>query len=378
VFGNSWRIGRIAGVEIRVDTSWVIIAVLVTYSLYLEFTASFRALAPAIALALALGVAILFFGSVLAHEMAHALVAKSRGIPVRGITLFLFGGATHAKAESRRARDEFVISVVGPLTSLALGGLFLGLGALAGDALAPPVIGGLRYLGRINVILAIFNLLPGFPLDGGRVLRSAVWHATGSLQRATRVASISGQVVGYLMIAAGAAFVFLAENLVGGLWLAAIGWFLAQAARASYTDVNVRGLLDDVEAEDVMERGLISIPPDITLRDAVDGYFMRHDHAAFPVAEDGHSLGLLTLRAVKRVPQEEWGNRRVREAMGGLGEQLTVTPTTRMGAVLSKLQDGEVGRVLVVRDGDVVGIITPSDVARWLQRWRAVHADGTE
>jgi Zn-dependent protease/predicted transcriptional regulator len=373
MFGNSWRLGRLAGVEIRVDTSWVVIALLVAYSLYLQFSETFRGLAPGLAVALAIGSALLFFGSVLAHEMAHALVAKRRGIPVRGITLFLFGGATHAKVESKGPKDELLISVVGPVTSLVLGGLLLAIGSFGRELLPNPVGGAFRYLGFVNVVLAVFNILPGFPLDGGRVLRSIVWKVTGSLARATRVASISGQAVGYLMVAGGALLVF-AERLVSGIWFAAIGWFLTQAARSSYDELQVRRLLEQVEAEDVMADNLITVPADISVADAVDRYFMRRDHSAFPVVDGDHTVGLLTLRGVKRLPREEWESRRVRDAMGGLGDQLNVSPDARMDHVMAKLQEGDAGRVLVVRDGQVIGIITAGDVARWLQRWRTLRS----
>ena len=370
MFGNSWRLGRVAGIELRIDTSWVIIALLITYNLYVQLVADFREVTPPVGVALAIIFALMFFGSVLAHEMAHALVAKARGIPVRGITLFLFGGATQAKVESKAPRDEFLITVVGPLTSLALGGLFL---LIARTGLSDPVAGGIGYLGAVNIALAVFNLLPGFPLDGGRVLRSAVWKATGSLPRATAVASVAGQVVGYLMVAGGFLLVVVRE-LFSGIWLAAIGWFLAQAARSQYEELRMRRVLESVEAEDLMAGGLITIPDDLTIRQAVDQYFMRHDHGAFPVVDDGHTVGILTLRAVKRVPQEEWEGRRVRDAMEPIGDQCTVEASTRMDRVLSKLEDGQARRCLVLRQGEVVGIITPSDVARWFQRRRALRA----
>jgi Zn-dependent protease len=245
VFGGSWHLGRILGVEIRVDTSWVFIALLVAYSLHERFRFLYPELTSAGALVLAVAFGLLFFGSVLAHEMAHAVTARRRGIEVHGITLFLFGGATHAKVDSRRPQDELVVSVLGPLTSLFLGGLFL-LVTYALGGPEEPIAGGFRYLGGVNIALAIFNMLPGFPLDGGRVLRALVWRATGSFARATRVASVSGQAVGYLM--AGAGIVFLTMGLVvTGIWIAAIGWFLAQAARASY-DVP-RSAPDEAEAE---------------------------------------------------------------------------------------------------------------------------------
>jgi Zn-dependent protease len=370
MFGNAWRLGRIGGVEIRIDSSWVVVALLITYSLFLQFSEAFEDLASGPLVVLAVAAALLFFGSVLTHELAHAVVARRRGIPVRGITLFLFGGATHAKVEARGPRDELLVSIVGPLTSLVLGGLFWLLGTALRSSTAP-IAGGLRYLGVVNVALAVFNMLPGFPLDGGRVLRSLVWRATGSLARATRVASVAGQAVGYLLIALGVLFL-VRGVLVSAIWLSAIGWFLAQAARSSVAELEVRRILESVEAEDLMTPELVSVPPDITLRDAVDRFFMRFDHAAFPVEDDGRTLGLLTLRSIKRIPQTEWPTRLVRDAMEPLGDQSSVDATVRMDRVLAKFQEGGIGRLLVVRDGEVVGIITPSDIARWLERRRAL------
>jgi Zn-dependent protease len=375
MFGGGWRVGRIAGVEIRIDQSWALIALLVTYSLFLRFSEQYDELNRGAAVALAIGAALLFFGSVLTHEMAHALMARRRRIPVRGITLFIFGGATHAKVESRGPVDEFLISVVGPLTSLGLGALFGALALLGGALLPDPVAGALGYLGFVNIVLAIFNLLPGFPLDGGRVLRSAVWRITNSLPRATRVASIAGQVVGFLLIGLGL-LALLQRDVGSAVWLAFIGWFLAQAARTSYEELQVRSILQGVDAEDVMARNLVAIPADVTLEEAVERHFMRYDHGGFPVEDDGQTVGFITLRGLRRVPREEWPTRTVRESMGDLDDQVTVAPSTRMDRVLGKLQDGEANRVLVVEDGEVIGIITPTDVARWLQRWRVLRGAG--
>jgi Zn-dependent protease/predicted transcriptional regulator len=364
MFGNTWRIGNVAGVEIRADASWTFIVLLIGYSFFLEFSRTYPELGGGPTLFLAGLVTILFFGSVLVHELAHALTSIRRGIPVQGITLFLFGGATHAKLETREPKDEFLIAVVGPLTSLVLGGLFWGVSRLLPvEQLAGP----LGYLGWINMVLAVFNLVPGFPLDGGRLLRSAIWQITGSLSRATRIAARAGQAVGYLLITIGL-FLIFSGGLFQGLWLAAIGWFLNQAALGSYQQLQVRRLLQTVEAEDVMHPELLSIPADITLQEAVDEYFMRYDHNAFPVVRDDQPVGLLTLKAVRQVPREEWPGRSVWHTMTALEQTATVSGRTRMDRVLDKLQDEEIHRVLVVEDGSVVGIITPRDVARWLRR----------
>jgi Zn-dependent protease len=372
MFGTSWRVGRIAGIEVRIDSSWAVIALLITYSMYLRISFLYRDLSGGGAVGLALLSAVLFFGSVLVHELAHALVSQARGIRVQDITLFLFGGATRARVESRGPGDEFLIALVGPLTS---GLLAAGFGIVAGlgrDVLSRPLAGTFGYLAWTNLLLAAFNLVPGFPLDGGRLLRSAIWKATGSLARATRIASQAGQGVGWLLVAAGVAWL-LAGDLAGGIWFAFIGWFLVQAARSSYQELQLQQLLRGVEAEDVMAGDLVRIPPELSLQDAVDDYFMRHDHGAFPVDEQGRTVGLLTLRGVRRVPREQWPTHRVRDQMVPLSDQVVVAPDARMDGVLGKLQDGEARRVLVVQDGEVVGIITPSDLARWLRRWRPLE-----
>jgi Zn-dependent protease/CBS domain-containing protein len=373
MFGTSWRVGRIAGVEVRVDSSWVVIALLVTYSMYLRFTVLYEDLSAGAAVGIAILAAALFFGSVLVHELAHALVSQARGIRVQDITLFLFGGATRARVDSRGPGDEFLIAAVGPLTSALLAGLFWVVGVIGGGALPGPLVGMFGYLAWVNLLLAAFNLVPGFPLDGGRLLRSLVWRATGNFRQATRIASVAGQAVGWLLVAGGVASL-LAGNLAGGIWFAFIGWFLVQAARSSYQELQVRQMLRGIQAHDVMAGSLLRIPADLTLQDAVDRYFMRYDHSAFPVDAQGRTIGLLTLRRVRRVPRDQWPTRRVRDHMVPLGDEIMVPPDAPMDQVVAKLEDGEAGRVLIAEDGEVVGIITPSDLARWLCRWRALDS----
>ena len=367
MFGTAWRVGRIAGVEVRIDSSWVVIALLITYSMYLRLSVLYRELAGGGAAGLAVLSAVLFFGSVLVHELAHALVAQARGIRVQDITLFLFGGATRAKVDARGPGDEFLIALVGPLTSGLVAGLFGLVAGLGHNLLSAPLAGTLGYLAWTNLLLAGFNLVPGFPLDGGRLLRAALWKTTGSLARATRIASLSGQGVGWLLVAAGVASL-VAGDLAGGIWFAFIGWFLVQAARSSYHELQLRQLLAGVEAEDVMAADLVPIPPQLSLQDAVDDYFMRYDHSAFPVQDQGQTIGLLTLRALRRTPRTQWPTRRVREAMVPLDDQVVVAPEARMDDVVAKLQDGQTHRVLVAHHDQVVGIITPTDLTRWLRR----------
>ncbi len=371
MFGTSWRVGRIAGIEVRVDSSWVVIALLVTYSMYLRFSFLYKDLSTGAAVGIAILAAVLFFGSVLVHELAHALVSQARGIRVHDITLFLFGGATRARVDSRGPGDEFLIAAVGPLTSVLLATLFWVVDVFGRGALPGSLIGMFGYLAWVNLLLAGFNLVPGFPLDGGRMLRSVVWRATGNFRQATRIASLAGQTVGWLLVTGGGAFL-LAGNLAGGIWFAFIGWFLVQAARSSYQELQVRQMLRGVQARDVMAGSLLRVPPDVTLQDAVDRYFMRYDHSAFPVDAQGRTIGLLTLRKVRRVPRDQWPIGRVRDHMVPLGDEVMVPPAASMDQVMAKLEDGEAGRVLVAEDGEVVGIITPSDLTRWLRRWRAI------
>lgn len=366
MFGQSWRIGRIGGVELRVDASWLVIAVLIGYSFFVRLDMLYPDdLGTAAAAALAAASALAFFSSVLLHELAHSFMAIHRGIPVRGITLFLFGGATDAKLEGRRPRDEFLVTIVGPLSSLLLG-VTLGLVAnVAGDT-ADPVPGTIGYLAWLNVALAVFNLVPGFPLDGGRLLRSAVWAATGSLERATRIAARAGQMVGWALIAIGV--LNLLAGAIGGLWFAAIGWFLSQAAQMSYAETMVKRLLRGVDAEDLMTPELVSIPAGLPLQNAIDDYFLRHDHSAFPVEDDGDLIGLLSLRRVRQVPADERGGLTAREVMAPLDDVKVVGRHTPMNEVMRCFEGSPDVRVLVRDDGGVAGIVTAHDVARWLRR----------
>lgn len=365
--GNSWRIGKVAGVEIRIDPSWSVIALLIGYTFYLLMADQFGALATGTVVLLAVVMAAVFFGSVLLHELAHSVVARSRGLDVKGITLFLFGGATHADLEAKKPIDETVIAIVGPLTSLVIGGVFWGISVLAGDNAVGFAVG---YLGWINLALAVFNLVPGFPLDGGRLLRSLVWRHTGDLYRATRIAARGGRIVGFAIIGLGILEILFLGALIGGLWLVAIGWFLSQAALASFLHLQMRLLLEDVPASRLMTPEPQSIPGETSISTAIDDYFMAHSYNAFPVTDNGDVAGVLTMNALRDVPGERRADTSARNVMEPLSEVCVVAPSDPVGDVVSKLMQGEVGRVVVKDNGRVVGLITPRDLVRWLERSR--------
>lgn len=363
--GNSWRLGRIGGVEVKIDPSWSIIALLVGYSFYLLLTERFADETTGFLLPLAIAMALLFFASVLLHELAHSWLSLARGVEVKGITLFLFGGATHADLETREPNDELWIALVGPLSSFAQAALFWGVSLAIGEG---PLAFATGYLGWINLALAVFNLLPGFPLDGGRVLRSLVWRASGDLVKATRIASRAGRLLGGLIIAVGIFEVLFLGALVGGLWLVAIGWFLSQAATSSFTHLQIKASLQDVPAARLMTSELHEMPGGIDVQSAVDDYFMQYNYNTFPVVSQGRTIGLVTMASVRDVPRDEWRTTMVDEIAEPLSELCTVSPYHSVADVVDKLMQGEVGRVVVVQDGDVVGLITPRDLITWLDR----------
>ncbi len=363
--GNSWRLGRIGGVEVRIDPSWSIIALLVGYSFYLLLSDRFTDRTTGFLLPLAIVMALLFFSSVLLHELAHSWLSLARGVEVKGITLFLFGGATHADLDTREPNDELWIALVGPLSSFAMAAFFWGATVVIGDG---PLAFATGHLGWINLALAVFNLLPGFPLDGGRVLRSLIWRSSGDLVKATRIASRAGRLLGGLIIAVGIFEVLFLGALVGGLWLVAIGWFLAQAATSSFTHLQIKVSLQDVPAARLMTSELHEMPAGIDVQTAVDDYFMQYNYNTFPVVARGRTVGLITMSSIREVPRDQWRTTTVDDIAEPLSDLCTVGPHHSVGDVVDKLMRGEVGRVVVVQDGDVLGLITPRDLIGWLQR----------
>ena len=382
---RGFRIGHLFGIDIDVDWSWLVIFFLVTWNLASGLGHLHDGWSQFTVWGIAVVAALLFFGSVLAHELAHSLFARSRGVPVRAITLFLFGGVSNIEKEPDSPRAEFVMAILGPVTSLMIGFVLLSVtglvtGPLEGVVADPteavrglgPLSTVLLWLGSINIILGIFNLVPGFPLDGGRVLRSAVWAITGDLRRATRVASWAGQGVGLVFILSGISMVFGAwvpffGTGIGGLWLAFIGWFLHSAATRSYHQIVVRDILGDVPVSSMAIDDPPTVSAGLSVSDLVHDHIMRSDDHAFPVVEGSRFLGLVTLGDVRSIAREEWDETIVEDIMTQSGELATVSPDSSASDALDMIVRRDVRQLPVLTEGRLMGLIRRRDIVRWLQ-----------
>lgn len=380
------RLGRLLGIEIVMDWSLLIIFLLVSLSLSAGvFPAWHPDWSAALCWATGLAAAVLFFVSVLLHELSHAVVGRANGIGFSRITLFVFGGMAHMEGEPPSWRAEFAMAIVGPLTSLALGFFFLFLagaffetGAIdPGDpaatlAAAGPVATLLLWLGPVNVLLGLFNLVPGFPLDGGRVLRAFAWGITGDMQKATRWASLGGQAFAWLLMATGLAMVLglsvppFGRGLVNGLWLTFIGWFLNTAAVASYRDMVLRRSLAGIPVRRLMQTKLVTVDPDLSIQRLVDEHMMASGQRAFPVTEDGRLEGLLSLGDLNRRERSRWPDSPVSAIMTPAAELVTVTPDQDAASAMEQLTRHEFDQLPVVRDGRLEGLLRRRDVLRWL------------
>ncbi len=350
-----------------IDASWFFIAILVTWSLAVGFFPSRNPQLPVYAYWV-MGVigALGLFASIIYHEFCHSLVARRYGLPMRGITLFLFGGVAEMAEEPADARTEFLMAAAGPASSVVLGGLFYLIyrGGAAADWPAA-VLAVIGYLAFINWILAGFNLLPAFPLDGGRMLRAGLWRWQGDLRRATRWASQIGSGFAIALMALGAVSAF-SGNPVGGLWYIVIGLFLRQAAQTSYTQVLARESLGDEKIRDRMSREPVSVPPAITIRELVEHYVYRYHFKFFPIVEDGKLVGCISTRRIKEVPREEWDRQTVGAAAEPCSPESVVSPDAEVREALTVMNRTGRSRLMVVENGYLVGIIALKDVMQML------------
>jgi Zn-dependent protease len=366
MFGTRWRIFRLFGIPVSVDVSWIIILVMVTGTLIRVFMDQVPGLPTYQYFVMGLGTAILFFSCLLLHEMGHALTARATGLPIRGITLFIFGGVAELAEEPRSAGSEFVMAIAGPLVSAVLGGLFLGAYAVGTAAGWPSALLTIfEWLGWINLTLLGFNMVPAFPLDGGRVLRSALWGLTGSLRRATYWAALFGRGFAWVLIGLGVLNV-LGGNIWGGIWLGIIGLFLSNAAQGSYQHVLIRQVLEGEPVRRFMNPEPIVVPPQIDLRTWVEDYVYRYHRKTFPVSSNGHVEGYITTRALAGLPRSEWEHRTVEEVMERDIAPVSIAPEADALDALTRMQRTHLSRLMVL-DGDrLVGIVSLKDLLRFL------------
>ncbi len=374
MFGSSWQMFRIMGIPVRVDVSWLIIFALVTLSfsegfpsiLHEYFPGDTSQLAPADYWTMGLITALAFFTCIVLHEFGHALVARKRGMPITGITLFLFGGVSELGEEPRSAATEFLMAVAGPLVSAVLAAVFWVVGSVGYRGGWPhPVVIVFGYLATINGVVLVFNLVPAFPLDGGRVLRSILWGITGNVRRATRWASSIGQAFAWILIAWGV-MLFFSHNWMGGIWSALIGLFLNAAAKSGYQQVLLREALRGVPVRRFLNSEPIVVPPSLDLLHWVDDFVYRYHHRAFPVVSNGRLEGLVTTEALSRVPRQEWAEHTIGEVMSTDRGATTITGETDALEALGKLQRTGAS-CLLVADGDrLLGMLSLQDLMRFL------------
>lgn len=363
------RLGKILGFEISIDWSWLLIFFLVVFTLASGYFPSLRHHfdAPTNWM-LGVAAALLLFASVLVHELSHSIVARRFGIEVKGITLFIFGGVSQTTEEPRSATEEFWMSIVGPVTSFALA-VFFGILELAGMNAHWPVaaVALVGYLAMINFFLGAFNLVPGFPLDGGRVLRSIIWGATHDLTKATRAASYSGQVFGYLLMGFGFFNIVAIGALIGGLWLIFIGWFLTGAARSGYEQLVVRQALSGVPVERVMTTDVPEIAAEMTVRQFVDEQLLRHEYSCYPVMKRDEVIGVVGAEEVRTVRSEMWDFTPVEAIVHRIDAAYKIDANDDAWDALSKLASPDVCRLMVMEDGHLKGTLGREAIYRLIR-----------
>jgi Zn-dependent protease/CBS domain-containing protein len=357
---------KIAGIQIVIDYSWFIIFALIVWSLSAGyFPSRYPEAAAATYWGAGLLAALLFFLSIIIHELSHSLVAVASGIEIPSITLFIFGGVSRLSEEAKDPATELKIAIVGPLSSFALAVVFwLVTRVTAGQ---PQLITEVfRYLAIINLALGVFNLMPGFPMDGGRVLRAFIWWRGGSLTRATRIASDVGKSFAVVLMILGGVQIF-AGALIGGVWLLFIGMFLRGVAQSGYQELVMRQSLEGVRVDEVMIEDVVSVPPDLSLRHLVDDFFLVHGYRGFPVVRDGRPIGVVRIEDVKGVPKEDFDRETVESVMVPMSEAYRIAPDAPLTDALKQMGKNGVGRLIVISHEEMKGMITKLGLQRLVE-----------
>jgi len=364
---GSFRIGKIMGIEIEVNASWFIIFALVTYTLaagyfpyyYPAFDSTTRWVSSSV-------IALFFFASVLLHELSHSFVSIKLGMPVKKITLFIFGGIAQIEQEPDDPAKELKMALAGPGMSLLLSGFFFVISKLLVMTSVPlAAIVSLNYLASINLTLAIFNLVPAFPMDGGRVLRALIWRFSGSLQKATRISSAMGSAFGYLLIAFGI-FLLLNNDLVNGVWLLLIGWFINQMSKESYQTMMLSDIFDKIKVREFMTGSVVTVDRSISVQELVEGYFYKYKFAVFPISQDGRITGIVSTASVKMLEPAARAQTSVGSIATPLSDKLVVSPEDAVSKAMAKLSANGVGRVLVMEEERLLGIVSNTDILNYL------------
>lgn len=362
---HSWRIGKIFGIDIFIDSSWFLIFILFTWVLAANyFPQEYRDWSSGLYWMIGFITSLLIFASVLTHELAHSVVALKQGEKVRSITLFILGGVAQITEEPKKPLREFTMALVGPVTSFLVGFLFFILSFLL-KGWSAPLAASASYLALINVVLAIFNLLPGFPMDGGRVLRSVIWQITGNLRKATSIASKTGQGFAFFLI-----FLGILQTLRGnlsGLWMVFIGWFLHSAAVRGYQQVMAETLLKGVTAEDLMTRDYETVRSDLSVQELVDDHILKKKERVFLVMDGDVVKGIVCLDDVKSISRGAWSSRTVADIMTPRNKLLFVSPDANGNKILNSLTAKDIHQVPVIEGEKVAGIICRSDILRFIQ-----------
>ena len=369
---NSVYLFKVFGIPIRIHFSWLIIFGLLTFLLVTQYFPHERHYQWPTWTYWVVGIitSLLFFVSVLLHELAHSVVAKRRGMKVRDIVLFVFGGVSELGGEPESAQTEFIMAIVGPLTSFAIGAVSWLLYWLT-VKVNEPISAVLYYLYFINICLGIFNLIPGFPLDGGRVLRAIMWGVTGDLQRSTRWASRLGSFFAYAFIFAGICMMLFLQAFQNGLWFVFIGWFLNNAALSSYSNMLVKHVLSGHTANEIVNRNCQRVPPDLPMDAVVNNYILAQELRCLPVVEGERLLGLVTWQSVKGVPPEQWSRMRAVDAMIPVERVKAVRPDCDLWNALEQMSGEGLSQLAVTQDGQLVGLLSRDAIIGFLQ----LHAE---
>jgi Zn-dependent protease/predicted transcriptional regulator len=358
------KIGRVFGIPIFLHLSWILIFALITYSLADQFGASYPQWTSGRLWGLGLLTSLLFFGSVLFHELSHSVVARHYRIPVASITLFFFGGIASITRDPESAGQEFLIAAAGPASSYVLAGAFLLLAWATPKGSMVNALG--EWLGETNALLATFNLLPGFPLDGGRIFRSVIWGITKNYSRSTRIASRIGQAIAVAMMAFGVWLAFSQSSAVNGVWFIFLGWFLLTAARQSYAQIATQGALQGLRAIDVMTSEMPTIGRDLSLEEYAQEV-SRTGRGAHLVVSDGKLIGLMRMETLQQIPRDEWASTSVQAAMLPRDQLPSAAPDEPVLSVLERMRSANVDQLAVIRDDSVVGVVTRDSILRIVQ-----------